>query len=59
MSSTPEAEPPFLASLDLEGIYNPWAKPSFQMGNMGGGSGASNAGAAPSGMNSPAAGARE
>ncbi len=58
MSSISEFEPPLLASLDLEGIYNPWAKPSLQMGNMSGGSGGSSAGAAPAGMNSPATGAQ-
>lgn len=53
MSEVVEAEPPLLASLDLEGIYNPWAKPAFQMGGMGGGSGSSSSS---SPMNSPQTG---
>jgi len=39
IDATIEEEPPLLASLDLEGVYNPWAKPALQMGGMDGGSG--------------------
>lgn len=41
MSSLSEEEPPLLASTDLEGVYNPWAKPTLQMSGMGSGSGGS------------------
>ncbi|HWO56894.1 MAG TPA: efflux RND transporter permease subunit [bacterium] len=57
MSALPEPEPPLLASLDLEGIYNPWATPSFQMGGMGGGGSASGSGASgPAAMSVPTPG---
>ncbi len=50
MGSPVEGEPPLLVSLDLEGVYNPWAKPAFQMGGMGSGTGA---GSSPSINTSP------
>jgi Cu(I)/Ag(I) efflux system membrane protein CusA/SilA len=57
MSAVPEAEPPLLASLDLEGIYNPWAKPSLQMGGMSGGGSSSGSGASgPANMSMPTPG---
>lgn len=48
MSEVVSEEPPLLASLDPMGVYDPWAKPSFQMGEMGGGGGGS-AGSKPGG----------
>jgi len=47
MSAAPgSSEPPLLAALDLDGIYNPWAvtQPAWQMGAMGTGAGSGGGG---------------